>query len=60
MQLKCPTCAKELEVAEDHPSRPFCSNRCKMADLGKWLDGEFVISRPMTVQEAIESDYDDA
>ncbi len=40
LRIKCPTCRRELEVAADHPSRPFCTNRCKMADLGKWLDGE--------------------
>jgi len=31
-----------------------------MADLGKWLDGEFVISRPMTLDEALEVPLEDA
>jgi hypothetical protein len=31
-----------------------------MADLGKWLDGDFVISRPMTVEEALEVPLEDA
>ncbi|MCA9683774.1 MAG: DNA gyrase inhibitor YacG [Myxococcales bacterium] len=27
--------------------RPFCSPRCQLIDLGKWLDEDFRISRPM-------------
>ncbi|HLH30050.1 MAG TPA: DNA gyrase inhibitor YacG, partial [Terriglobia bacterium] len=34
-QLKCPTCKKETEYS-GNPSRPFCSERCKLIDLGKW------------------------
>jgi hypothetical protein len=26
---------------------PFCSHRCKLVDLGKWLGGEHVISEPL-------------
>lgn len=60
MKLECPTCHKQMDVADDYPSRPFCSDRCKMADLGKWLDGDYVLSRPMTVEEALELPTDDA
>lgn len=58
--INCPTCKARLEVEANWPSRPFCSERCKMADLGRWLDGEFVISRPMTLEEALEVPVDDA
>lgn len=58
--IVCPTCKAQLEVGTEWPSRPFCSDRCKMADLGKWLDGDFVLSRPLTLEEALEVPVDDA
>jgi uncharacterized protein len=40
MILKCPRCGKETDSAEN-PSRPFCSERCKMIDLGNWITGAY-------------------
>ena len=40
-------------------SRPFCSQRCKDIDLGRWLNEEYAISRPATLDEVIDSDVDD-
>jgi endogenous inhibitor of DNA gyrase (YacG/DUF329 family) len=34
--VKCPTCKRELEWSESE-YRPFCSERCKLIDLGAWL-----------------------
>jgi hypothetical protein len=34
---------KTVEVRKNNPFLPFCSRRCKMVDLGKWLDGKYVI-----------------
>ncbi|MBI1827773.1 MAG: DNA gyrase inhibitor YacG [Planctomycetes bacterium] len=47
---ECPTCKKTHAVArrEDAPFRPFCSERCKMVDLGRWLDGTYSISEPIS------------
>jgi len=44
----CPICSKSLSVErrEDAPFRPFCCERCKMVDLGRWLDGSYRISEP--------------
>lgn len=44
--FECPTCRKSFQVerVEDAPHRPFCSERCKMIDLGRWLDGTYAIS----------------
>jgi uncharacterized protein len=44
---RCPTCKKTVELATDTPHRPFCSPRCKLVDLGRWLDEDFRISRPL-------------
>jgi uncharacterized protein len=42
ISMKCPTCKKETESA-GNPYRPFCSERCKLIDLGKWAGGEYRI-----------------
>ena len=36
--VACPTCAKPVEWTENQRWRPFCSERCKLVDLGSWLD----------------------
>jgi len=44
--VKCPTCKKSGDwFAGKYP--PFCSERCKLIDLGKWLGGEHAISEPL-------------
>jgi endogenous inhibitor of DNA gyrase (YacG/DUF329 family) len=40
---KCPTCEKPLGRPEETRSSPFCSERCRAIDLGKWLGEEFRI-----------------
>ncbi|MEE9356759.1 DNA gyrase inhibitor YacG [Candidatus Vondammii sp. HM_W22] len=37
-QASCPTCKKIFEWNNGSPWRPFCSERCKLIDLGDWLD----------------------
>jgi endogenous inhibitor of DNA gyrase (YacG/DUF329 family) len=51
--LRCPTC-KKLVLRTD-PEFPFCSERCRTIDLGKWASGDYVISTPITDPEALES-----
>lgn len=36
--IDCPYCAKPARIAPDNPYRPFCSKRCKLIDMGDWLD----------------------
>ena len=43
MKVKCPTCRKEIEWDTNNPFRPFCSERCKLIDLGAWLDDRMSI-----------------
>jgi endogenous inhibitor of DNA gyrase (YacG/DUF329 family) len=40
--IKCPSCRKPAPW-EENPFRPFCSERCKMIDLGAWADGKYSI-----------------
>jgi len=55
----CSTCRTPIprEEALRPPTFPFCSSRCKMVDLGKWLGGEYVIPEPIRPDdyEAIEA-----
>lgn len=43
--LRCPTCRKI--VLRKEPEFPFCSDRCRLIDLGKWASGGYVISTPV-------------
>jgi uncharacterized protein len=45
IKLKCPICKKPVaKAAEDFP---FCSERCRLIDLGKWASGQYVVSSPV-------------
>ncbi len=46
LKLSCPTCKKP--VTSKDPEFPFCSERCRLIDLGKWASGKYVISSPVT------------
>lgn len=35
--VACPTCAKTVTWTDTHRWRPFCSERCRLIDLGDWL-----------------------
>lgn len=43
---ECPICRTKVSVpvSDDLPWRPFCSQRCKLVDLGRWLGEEYRIS----------------
>ena len=50
--LRCPTCKTiVLPGAEDFP---FCSDRCRLIDLGKWASGGYVISSPIHDPELLD------
>jgi uncharacterized protein len=54
VKLRCPICKKAVKSTD--PDFPFCSQRCRIVDLGKWASGEYVISSP--VQDTEESIQD--
>lgn len=39
-RIPCPNCGKPAAIGKDNPWRPFCSQRCKLIDLGEWLAEE--------------------
>ncbi|HUB83564.1 MAG TPA: DNA gyrase inhibitor YacG [Bryobacteraceae bacterium] len=44
MTFQCPICAKEVNLGE--PDFPFCSERCRLIDLGNWSAEKYRISTP--------------
>ena len=38
--FKCPQCRKDT-IWEGNPDRPFCSERCRLIDLGAWANEEY-------------------
>lgn len=41
--VKCPTCGKSVRWVAEERWRPFCSERCRLIDLGAWADGSHAI-----------------
>ena len=45
--MQCPICKKSVTQPADLNQQtpfPFCSERCKLIDLGRWLDGKYQIT----------------
>jgi len=58
IKLRCPICKKPAKA--DDADFPFCSDRCRQIDLGKWARGAYVISSPVTdTDEAIPDSVHD-
>jgi endogenous inhibitor of DNA gyrase (YacG/DUF329 family) len=55
MRFVCPSCHKALEgTRAEYPTLPFCSPRCRAADLGKWLNETYRISSPVSEEDLDE------
>ncbi len=39
LTVECPTCGAPVEWKAENVNRPFCSDRCKLIDLGAWASG---------------------
>jgi len=60
MQHTCPICHKTIKSVSQEKNKiqkffPFCSERCKLIDLGSWLDTDYKI---LSSHKSIESDQD--
>ncbi|MCX7627973.1 MAG: DNA gyrase inhibitor YacG [Methylophilaceae bacterium] len=42
-KVACPTCGTLTEYSTCNPWRPFCSERCKLIDLGQWANENYRI-----------------
>jgi endogenous inhibitor of DNA gyrase (YacG/DUF329 family) len=58
--MKCPICRKEVEAGSRYV--PFCSERCRLIDLGNWASEKYRISSPARPEEPqeqpVEEDID--
>lgn len=57
--FRCPICQTPVPepTAGQKSFFPFCSDRCKLIDLGRWLDGKYQI--PVSQEEAEDLPLDD-
>jgi endogenous inhibitor of DNA gyrase (YacG/DUF329 family) len=56
--VSCPRCSKPVAWGPASPWRPFCSERCRMIDLGDWLDENHRISDPLGEPQDDETDVE--
>lgn len=55
--VKCPTCNTPVVWDKDHPYRPFCSERCKLIDLGEWAsESHRIEGEPANINDHDEFD----
>jgi uncharacterized protein len=52
---RCPQCGKTADLTPDNPFRPFCSERCKLIDLGAWAAESY---RVPIVEDRTDPDED--
>jgi len=60
MFIKCPQCNADFDVSIPSKHKPFCSERCKLIDLGAWADGTYSIpaeDSPMSEQVTGAQEY---
>jgi uncharacterized protein len=54
--IRCPICRKQFDSSQS-AALPFCSDRCRRIDLGRWLGEEYPV--PVERPDAEESQYDE-
>ncbi|SDM93734.1 hypothetical protein SAMN05192555_1302 [Franzmannia pantelleriensis] len=51
LEVPCPRCRTSVQWVEENRFRPFCSERCKLIDLGAWADGTHRIAGEPAMDE---------
>ncbi|NOT66897.1 MAG: DNA gyrase inhibitor YacG [Methylophilaceae bacterium] len=54
--VACPQCKALTEYRTDNPFRPFCSERCKLVDLGQWANEDYRIPQTSGFVDTPEDD----
>ena len=54
--VACPECAEQCEFSATNPFRPFCSERCRLIDLGVWASEGYKIPAPITPEDLESED----
>jgi endogenous inhibitor of DNA gyrase (YacG/DUF329 family) len=58
LSVKCPMCKKNVSWNESSLFRPFCSDRCRLTDLGEWADGKRSIPSDAEHDDTTAQDLD--
>lgn len=53
LERPCPTCKKLTLLSKENPFRPFCSDRCRLIDLGEWASGNYAVP-----SQSVSTDFD--
>jgi len=56
--MKCPICKKKVNLGD--PEAPFCSERCRVIDLGNWASEKYVVPGPPAQLEDNPKEDDEA
>ena len=54
-KVPCPTCKRPAVFSPANAWRPFCSERCRSADLGAWASEQFCVAAPPSADELDDS-----
>mgnify|MGYP002626681524 FL=1 len=46
-KITCPICNKKTSLGKENSFRPFCSDRCRLIDLGEWMEENYTVSDPL-------------
>lgn len=58
-KIICPTCSKQNTWHPENPFRPFCSDRCKLIDLGEWAsETRKIPGNPVDPELTVTNDRD--
>ncbi|MDH5446355.1 MAG: DNA gyrase inhibitor YacG [Gammaproteobacteria bacterium] len=58
-RVKCPSCGKQIEWSPEQKWRPFCSDRCRLIDLGDWANESHRIPGEEIIPEEQFSDKEE-
>ena len=53
MIRNCPICKTPVD-SDANPEFPFCSERCRLLDLGAWSSEKYVVSEPIFDEDELE------
>ena len=56
--VTCPTCKTRVKWTPRNEFRPFCSERCKLIDLGAWADEQHAIPGDTNLDDALSGELD--
>ncbi|CAM3550807.1 DNA gyrase inhibitor YacG [Parendozoicomonas haliclonae] len=58
-KVKCPQCGKPVEWKPENKHRPFCSDRCRLIDLGAWAAEEHKIAGNSQFDDVMSENLND-